>query len=79
MKSLIGKDYVQATYDKFVVIQTHVKNFITHQYSRPDFPLHELRLNFLADLDCYLKVVEHQNQNTINKVIERVNLIFRGC
>ena len=77
MKSLIGKDYVQATYDKFVVIQTHVKNFITHQYNRPDFPLHELRINFLADLDYYLKVVENQNQNTINKVIERVKKVIK--
>ncbi len=77
MKALVGKDYVQATYDKFVVIQTHVSDFIRHQYNRPDYPLHELRLNFLADLDYYLKVVKNQNQNTINKVIERVKKVIK--
>jgi hypothetical protein len=25
MKELVGKDYVKATYDKFVVIQSHIK------------------------------------------------------
>lgn len=77
MKALVGKDYVQATYDKFVIIQTHVSDFVRHQYNRPDYPLHELRLNFLADLDYYLKVVKNQNQNTINKVIERVKKVIK--
>ena len=77
MKTLVGKDYVQATYDKFVVIQTHVTDFIKHQYSKPDYPLYELKLNFLSDLDYYLKVVKGQNQNTINKVIERVKKVIK--
>jgi integrase/recombinase XerD len=77
MKSLIGKDYVQATYDKFIVIENHVKKFIKHQYNRPDYPLQEVKLNFLSDLNYYLKVVENQNQNTINKVIERVKKVLK--
>jgi len=77
MKMLVGKDYVQATYDKFVVIQTHVTEFIRHQYNKPDYPLYELKLNFLADLDYYLKVVKKQNQNTINKTIERVKKVIK--
>lgn len=77
MKTLVGKDYVQATYDKFVVIQNHVTDFIRHQYNKPDYPLHELRLNFLTDLDYYLKVVKGLNQNTINKVIERVKKVMK--
>lgn len=77
MKMLIGKDYVQATYDKFVVIQIHVTDFIRYQFNKPDYPLHELKLNFLADLDYYLKVVKGQNQNTINKVIERVKKVIK--
>lgn len=77
MKALVGKDYVQATYDKFVVIQTHVTDFIRDQYKRPDYPLYELKLNFLTDLDFYLKVVKNQNQNTINKLIERVKKVVK--
>jgi integrase/recombinase XerD len=77
MKALVGKDYVQATYLKFVVIQTHVADFVRQQYNKPDYPLYELKLNFLGDLDFYLKVVKNQNQNTINKIIERVKKVVK--
>jgi hypothetical protein len=36
MKELIGKDYVKATYDKFVVIQNHVEEFIKSEYQLTD-------------------------------------------
>jgi integrase len=77
MNSLIGKDYVQATYDKFVVIESHVRDFIKSYYSRPDYPLKELKLNFLTDLDYYLKTDKGLNQNTINKIIERVKKVIK--
>jgi len=59
------------------VIQTHVTDFIRHQYNRPDYPLCEIKLNFLTDLDYYLKTEKNQNQNTINKVIERVKKVMK--
>lgn len=77
MKALVGKDYVKATYDKFVIIHAHIKDFIKHQYSKPDYPLHEIKLSFLVDLDYYLKVEKNQNQNTINKIIERVKKVIK--
>ncbi|QXV66092.1 site-specific integrase [Mucilaginibacter sp. 21P] len=77
MKELVGKDYVQATYDKFVVIQNHVEAFIKHQYNLPDYALANIKLNFLTDLDHYLKVTKDLNQNTINKVIERVKKVMK--
>jgi len=77
MKELIGKDYVQATYDKFVVIQKHVDDFIQSAYKLSDYPLVEIKLKFLQDLDHYLKVDKGQNQNTINKVIERVKKVIK--
>jgi site-specific recombinase XerD len=77
MHSLIGKDYVQATYDKFVVIQNHTKNFIKDYYKKPDYPLTELKLNFLNDFDFYLKTEKGLNQNTINKIIERVKKVIK--
>lgn len=77
MKELIGKDYVQATYDKFVVIQGHVVDFLKYTYKVSDYPLSEIKLSFLIDLDHYLKVEKGQNQNTINKVIERVKKVIK--
>lgn len=77
MKELIGKDYVKATYDKFVVIQNHVEEFIKSEYKLSDYPLLEVKLKFLHDLDHYLKVTKGHNQNTINKVIERVKKVIK--
>jgi len=77
MKALIGKDYVQATYDKFVVIQSHIQDFIVEQYQTADYPLSKIKLNFLADLDHYLKVNKDHNQNTINKTIERLKKVMK--
>jgi len=77
MKALVGKDYVKATHDKFVVIQSHIADFIRHQYNRPDYPLFEIKLNFLSDLDYYLKTEKNQNQNTINKLVERVKKVMK--
>ncbi len=56
MKELIGKDYVKATYDKFIVIQNHVIDFLKSEYKLNDYPLIEIKLKFLSDLDHYLKV-----------------------
>jgi len=77
MKALIGKDYVQATYDKFVGIQSHVSDFINDQYNVTDYALSFIKLNFLTELDHYLKVTKGHNQNTINKVIERVKKVMK--
>nr|WP_262918334.1 site-specific integrase [Mucilaginibacter straminoryzae] len=77
MKELVGKDYVKATYDKFVVIQNHVEEFIKCEYKLSDYPLSEIKLKFLHDLDHYLKVTKRHNQNTINKVIERVKKVMK--
>ena len=77
MKALIGKDYVKATHDKFLVIQTHVKDFIREQYRCSDMPLSQIKLSFLTELDYYLKVHKKHNQNTINKTIERLKKVVK--
>lgn len=77
MKELVGKDYVKATYDKFVVIQKHVEDFIKSAYKLSDYQLIDVKLKFLHDLDHYLKVDKGHNQNTINKVIERVKKVIK--
>ena len=77
MKALIGKDYVKATHDKFVVIQSHVRDFIQSHYKCKDIPLSQIKLNLISDLDHYLKVHKKHNQNTINKTIERLKKVIK--
>jgi hypothetical protein len=42
-----------------------------------NYPLCQIKLNFLTDLDHYLKVSKDHNQNTINKVIERLKKVMK--
>lgn len=77
INELVGKDYSPATYKKFVLIKSHVSEFIKEHYNSDDHPLSDLKLGFLQDLEHFLKVRKKQNQNTVNKTIERVKKIVK--
>jgi integrase/recombinase XerD len=77
IKALVGQDYTAATLGKFVLIKGHVCDFIQYQYRLNDLSLKQLNLGFLHDFDHYLKVQKKQNQNTVNKTIERVKKILK--
>jgi integrase/recombinase XerD len=77
IKALVGKEYAKATYSKFLLIRRHVSEFIKDYYRQDDYPLSQLKLGFLQDLDHFLKLRKNQNQNTINKTIERIKKIVK--
>lgn len=71
LKTLIGIDIKQVTYNKFEYVKNDVKAFIKWKFKTNDFPLKKLELQFLNDFEYYLKVVKKQKQVTINKSIQR--------
>lgn len=71
LKTLIGIDIKQITYNKFEYVKNDVKAFIKWKFKTNDFPLKKLELQFLNDFEYYLKVVKKQKQVTINKGIQR--------
>lgn len=71
LKTLIGIDIKQITYNKFEYVKNDVKAFIKWKFKTKDFPLKKLELQFLNDFEYYLKVVKKQKQVTINKGIQR--------
>ncbi|AUS05128.1 site-specific integrase [Pseudotamlana carrageenivorans] len=71
LKKLIGIDIQRATWVKFDYSYKHVKDFIKYKYKRTDYPLNKLNLQFLADLEYYLKTEKSLGQATINKIIQR--------
>lgn len=76
IKTLVGKDYSVATYQKYILIRRHVQEFIKSDYKIADYQLNQLRLGFLHDFDYFLKLKKNQNQNTVNKTIERVKKVI---
>lgn len=71
LKRLIGKGIKEVTWNKFYYVKNNVKSFIKHKYKTNDLPLKKLNLQFLEELDYYLKVEKAQKQITINKSIQR--------
>jgi integrase/recombinase XerD len=71
LKTLIGIDLKQVTWNKFNYVKNDAKAFIKWHYKTNDIPLGKLELQFLIDFEYYLKVVKKQKQVTINKAIQR--------
>ena len=77
MYKLIGIEYTNSTYRKFIEAKMHTANFIKYQYSKNDILLESIKMNFLKNLDFYLKSELGHKQITINKSIQRVRKIIK--
>lgn len=76
-KKLIGLEIKKVTWDKFYYIGQHITAFIIWKYKVKDIPLSRLDLNFLTELDFYLKTEKDLKQVTINKIIQRFRKVVR--
>ncbi|MEB8328306.1 site-specific integrase [Flavobacteriaceae bacterium KMM 6897] len=70
-EKLIGIDIQLGTWKKFNYAHLQVKDFIKWKYGKHDYPLSNLKLQFLHDFEYYLKTERKQSQVTINKAIQR--------
>ena len=71
LKRLVGIDIKLETWKKFEYVKEHVQTFIKWKYKASDYPLKDLKQQFLFDLEYYLKTEKHLAQATINKLIQR--------
>ncbi|HEY5689511.1 MAG TPA: site-specific integrase, partial [Yeosuana sp.] len=71
LKRLVGIDIKLETWKKFEYVKEHVQTFIKWKYKASDYPLKDLKQQFLVDLEYYLKTEKHLAQATINKLIQR--------
>ncbi|HEY5688411.1 MAG TPA: site-specific integrase, partial [Yeosuana sp.] len=72
LKRLVGIDIKLGTWKKFEYVKEHVQTFIKWKYKASDYPLKDLKQQFLVDLEYYLKTEKHLAQATINKLIQRL-------
>jgi integrase len=71
LKTLIGVDIKQITWNKSYYIKKDIKSFIKWKYKTNDYPLKKLNLHFLGEFEYYLKVNNGLKQITINKKLQR--------
>ncbi|NNC49391.1 MAG: site-specific integrase [Flaviramulus sp.] len=79
LKTLVGIDIKQVTWNKFNYIKKDVKSFVKWKFKTNDYPLKKLELQFLHDFEYYLKVEKKQKQITINKSLQRFRRVVRAA
>lgn len=79
LKTLVGVEIKEVTYNKFEYVKNDIKAFIKSKYNTNDYALKKLDMNFLTELDYYYKIVHKKQlkQVTINKKIQRFRKIIK--
>ena len=79
MKSLVGKDYVQGTLNRYKVLERHLSTFITSKYGVIDKDIRDVDQAFLNDFDYYLRSDKNCANNYVVKNIKNLGKILRLC
>lgn len=69
VRSRIGVDFSKSTYTRYKTTCDHISEFLTHQYSRSDIFLQQVKYSIITDLEHFLKVVRKCNHNSTQKYI----------
>ncbi len=75
-KSKVGTDMAMTTYRKYMVTKKRLLEFIPYHYKTKDINLSNLKLEFMASFDLYLKTVCKNNHNTVVKHCKNVKAII---
>lgn len=82
VKELVGIDYAQATYRRYLTTQSHVVNFLKYKYKTSDIYLSQLNHEFVTEFEYYLKIENKCNHNSTAKYIKNlkkvVNLAYKN-
>jgi len=79
LKTLVGIDIVQVTWNKHMYVKNDIKKFIKWKYKTNDYPLKKIEANFLTELEYYFKTEQKLKQITINKKIQRFRKIIKSA
>jgi len=67
MKSLVGRDYANGTYKRYVATLVKVKAFLLDKYKKQDIAISELNHAFITNFEFYLKTKDKIQNNTAMK------------
>lgn len=55
----------RGTFQRYVTVCKHIREFLPHTYKREDIPLKELNLSFINDFEYFLRTEKQCRTNTI--------------
>lgn len=76
IERLIGIDYTQATYSKYLTLRDKLEKFIKYEYKKSDTFLEDLNYKFVASFEYYLKSQLSNGHNTTMKTIKNLKKII---
>ena len=77
MKKLIGVDFNQLSWSRYLESRRKVAEFIKSKYRKSDVKLKQLDLKFIKDLEFYWKTEKKLRQATIYRSMQRVKKIIQ--
>ena len=79
IEKLIGKDYAKPTLTKYNTTVNHLENFLKWKFKTSDISLSQLKYEFLADFEFYLKSEKSIDHNTTAKYIKNTKKVVNDC
>jgi len=79
IEKLIGKDYAKPTLTKYITTVNHLEGFLKWKYKISDINLSQLKYEFLADFEFYLKSEKSIDHNTTAKYIKNTKKVINDC
>ena len=61
----VGHSRAKGTFQRYVTVCKHIREFLPHAYKREDIPLKELNLSFINDFEYFLCTKKKHRTNTI--------------
>ena len=55
----------KGTFQRYVTVCKHIREFLPHTYKREDIPLKELNLTFINDFEYFLRTEKKCRTNTV--------------
>lgn len=77
MKKLIGVDFNELSWSRYVESRRKVAEFIKSNYNRSDIKLNQLDLKFIKNLEFYWKTEKNLRQATIYRSMQRVKKVIQ--
>ncbi len=79
IEKLIGKDYAKPTLTKYNTTLNHLESFLKWKFKTSDISLPQLKYEFLADFEFYLKSEKSIDHNTTAKYIKNTKKVVNDC
>ncbi len=61
----VGHSRAKGTFQRYITVCNHIREFLPHTYKRDDIPLKELNLTFINDFEYFLRAEKKCRTNTV--------------